>query len=177
MCKQYTAPRTCHTRKHFLACGSRTQDCIVVSFLKRVILAVAFHVARFMLMAWPHTFSSAAQHSVSTLLSKEENSLPSATWSSVWPFCRTEPAHISRTIVLVIFYLLIFFFLGRDTEFRTTLLHWRWFYSPRFEQELHSFTDPCRDDEYDSTTNKRDDRERERDLDAHAEILMFLPNT
>ena len=52
--KQYTALRTCHTRKHFrvwLMRSSRFAVCIFVSFLKIVILIGTFNVAHATFMA------------------------------------------------------------------------------------------------------------------------------
>ena len=69
-----------------------SQDCTVFrQFLTRVILTGAFHVARAVFWAWLHALSSTAQHSVSTPSSEQQYLLQSATRSSVWSSCRTEP--------------------------------------------------------------------------------------
>ena len=59
-CKQYAAPRTSHTRKHFLARASRTSIRIFVCCLETVILASACHVSH---LAWSRTLLLDTQHS------------------------------------------------------------------------------------------------------------------
>ena len=46
-----------------------------------------------MYMAWPHSSFTASQHSIFALSAELEYPLQSATWRSVWPFCRTVPRY------------------------------------------------------------------------------------
>ena len=89
-CKQYTAPRTCRTRKHFFACGSRLK-CLCVFHEKTVIVIGTYHVSCATHTASPHSSSTSAQHSILALSSEREYHLQSAIWRSIWPSCRTEP--------------------------------------------------------------------------------------
>ena len=92
LCEQYTSPRTCHTRNHFLACESRLKRSsrfaariVLCSFTKTVITSAQCTWLNRILLPHPHGTPSSLYPSPGTTHCDPQHGV------EFGPSCRTEP--------------------------------------------------------------------------------------